>query len=165
MMHCGSDTLSRYLDHELSLPERRSVQIHLRDCDDCRRELERTRAATEALVAWGSVTHPMPRATEVRILKSIENTGNRSLPRWFQRLTPAALGSLAAAVLVVFTVNLNSFAPRNQPFGATTTALPPSVRQQAAELQRTRTRSAILGVQVTPPNTVANRRLVLLEVE
>ncbi|MFW6457061.1 MAG: anti-sigma factor family protein, partial [Planctomycetota bacterium] len=50
-MHCenSEQILSAYLDGELSEEERRQVESHIKQCDDCRHELESLRRTVEVL--------------------------------------------------------------------------------------------------------------------
>jgi len=47
--HARPETLSQYLDGELTQPQRRALETHLGDCPDCRRLVESLTATVDAL--------------------------------------------------------------------------------------------------------------------
>lgn len=163
MSHCAVRDLSRYVDAELSDEERRVMNVHLRTCSACALELEKFRRVDRALAAWGTLVRPVPRETEARILRSVEERKPHT-SRILNRFAPAALGSVLAAVVLAAGINVN-LAPQS----SSTAAAGPLVaatRYHSYRLHLIRSRSAILGVQVeTQTATIAPRRLAVLNVE
>lgn len=145
MIRCDFSLLSRYLDAELSLPERRGVEIHLATCAACRSELEAIRRTDRMIWSWASRREPVPLATEDRILASTANRSRLSSFIAFSRFMPAALGSSIAALLVFATVNTGIV---NTPSASSRQAIGPSrsvLEKRSAPLVNARRVSAILG--------------------
>lgn len=89
------DRLSEYLDDELGLEERASVDRHLAGCEDCRTELETLRRLARAL-AEESVP-PVPDDLEARIGLSLD-AGTLVRPARWRFAVPATIAATLAAV-------------------------------------------------------------------
>lgn len=145
MIRCDVSLLSRYLDAELTLPERRGVEIHLATCTRCRSELEAIQRTDRALRSWASRREPIPLTTEERVLASSEKRSRVSSILALSRVMPAALGSSVAALLVLATVNAGIV---NTPSVASRQTPGPSrsvLEKRSAPLVNARRVSAILG--------------------
>jgi predicted anti-sigma-YlaC factor YlaD len=105
-MRCEIEVLSRYIDGDLSLPERRAVDAHLAECDPCRTELQALRLNDSVLISWGHHRTCLPPETEARIARSVSRGRRRSWLAGVTRVSPAAVGSLVAGVLVLISANL-----------------------------------------------------------
>jgi anti-sigma factor RsiW len=108
MQHSNWRSLCRHADGELTLPDRRRLDEHLRVCNRCQKELNLVRRVDRVLGEWGQRREQVPAATEGRIIDSVSRP--RRMPRVFAwgKMTPAALGSSAAALLVLISVNFGS---------------------------------------------------------
>ncbi|MGI8826854.1 MAG: hypothetical protein ACR2JC_14665 [Chloroflexota bacterium] len=107
----------------------------------------------------------MPASTDMRILRALQRRRTRAT-RLVHRISPAALGSGLAAVIVALSVNLSVMSHAgSHANGLPSSALSPAIRQQAAQLQRDRIESAILGVRIAPQDNAAGRHQALLSVE
>lgn len=145
MNPCDVSLLSRYLDAELTLPERRAAEIHIAQCSVCRSELEAMRQMDHLFRAWSAPREPLPAATDRRIHASIAKRSRLSSVLAFSRFMPAAVGSSVAALLVLITVNMGGLAPSSL---ATRQEPGPSrslLEKRSAPLVNARRVSAILG--------------------
>jgi hypothetical protein len=93
------DLLSAYLDDELGLEERASVDRHLAGCEDCRDELEALRRLARAL-AEDSVP-PVPSDLEARIGRSLDGATVVRPRRWRFALPATVAATLGALGLLV----------------------------------------------------------------
>jgi anti-sigma factor RsiW len=57
--------ISRYVDHDLTLDEKRLFELHIRDCSNCGRELEETQAVHALFVSAERFEAPLGFATRV----------------------------------------------------------------------------------------------------
>ena len=89
------DLLSEYLDDELGLEERASVDRHLAGCEDCRTELETLRRLARAL-AEESVP-PVPVDLEARIGRRLD-AGTLARPTRWRFAVPATIAATLGAV-------------------------------------------------------------------
>ena len=89
------DLLSEYLDDELGLEERASVDRHLAGCEDCRTELETLRRLARAL-AEESVP-PVPVDLEARIGRRLD-AGTLVRPTRWRFAVPATIAATLGAV-------------------------------------------------------------------
>jgi anti-sigma factor RsiW len=99
-----TDSLSAYLDNQLSAGERARVGAHLRTCDRCQADLESLRYTQRVLRA-------MPEIRAPRSFALTPEQGARALPRWqagwgFRFLQGA---TALAAVLLLAVVGLDAF--------------------------------------------------------
>jgi anti-sigma factor RsiW len=108
---CNSYGLSRYLDGELHLPDRRNLEAHLSVCHRCTEELQVLRRLDRELRAWGEKRRPIPVKSEMRILESVERRRPVSPVRALARMLPAAVGTSIAALLVLASVSWGSLDP------------------------------------------------------
>jgi predicted anti-sigma-YlaC factor YlaD len=144
-MTCDTATLSRYLDSELTLPQRVDFEAHLAGCQPCRELLDEFQRLDVVLRDWGASREPIPLETERRIQAStVRRSRSRSILS-AGRVMPAAVGTTMAALLVLTTVNLSSLIPSHQ--GANANAGPPRkvLIAQSAPLVQARRVSAISG--------------------
>ena len=111
MKHCKPYGLSRYLDGELRLPDRRKIEAHLKACRHCTAELDVLRRLDREVRLWSERRRPIPVQSEMRILESVDRRHPARAVRALGRLMPAALGSSIAALLVLVSVNWSSLNP------------------------------------------------------
>ncbi len=152
MNDCDVDLLSQYLDRDLTLPQRVRVEDHLRICGACAVELEEMANLDRALAAWGATRRPIPMHAERRIARSVDRPRRRSGLVAMSRMMPAAVGTTAAALLVLATVNLGTFHPNNvgSHDGGQPAGVPHVIARQSAGLIKLRRSSAVLGSYITP---------------
>jgi anti-sigma factor RsiW len=153
VIRCDVSLLSRYLDAELTLPERRGVEVHLATCTACRSELEAIRRTDRVFRAWASQREPIPRAAEERVLASSARGRRLSSILALGRVLPAALGSSIAALLVLASVNagiVNTPSVNRQAAGPSRSAL----EKRSAPLVNARRVSAMLGERAPGQGTV-----------
>jgi anti-sigma factor RsiW len=144
MSACDNDALSRFVDGELSPERYRQVAYHLRECSRCRAQLVEMRKVTQILQRWGNVRVPVPVHTEQRVRGTVERR-RRFAPLFaLSRMTPAAVGSTIAALLVLVTVNLNGAYPGVHT-QAQTSADRKTLQQQSRPLLYARAKSAVIG--------------------
>jgi hypothetical protein len=97
------EALSDYLDDELSVDARATIDRHLAECEDCRIELEALRRIARA-VAEEEVP-PVPVDLEARIGRSLDAaTGVRSLPRARRFFIPTTIAATIAAIGILVAV-------------------------------------------------------------
>jgi anti-sigma factor RsiW len=109
--HCSPYGLSRYLDGELRLPDRREIESHLKVCHHCADELEVLRRLDREVRLWSERRRPIPVQSEMRILETVERRRRARPVRALGRMIPAAVGSSIAALLVLVSVNWGSLYP------------------------------------------------------
>ncbi|HZU12858.1 MAG TPA: zf-HC2 domain-containing protein [Chloroflexota bacterium] len=129
-MVCDVVALSRYLDGELPPEQYRAVAEHVVACAPCRAELTALREINRLMVDWGSRNVPLPIDAANRTRAEI---GRRArFPRLLalSRASSAAVGTAAAALLLMVTMNL---APLYQSISASP---PPRVQTRTPELQQ-----------------------------
>lgn len=165
MTACDIHVLSRFVDGELPPPRFREVAEHVRDCRDCQRELHRLRHMNHVLWSWGSRRETIPAATEMRVQRSVER--RRRLRPLFalSRMTPAAVGSSIAALLILVSVNLTPMYQNawQRPTRPTSTA--PFIRHQSAQLRFNRGTSAVLANRAVAQQTRLSRHAPALDVQ
>lgn len=151
MTCCDPIQLSRYVDGELSPPERGAVNVHLRSCTVCARHVAELREMNDVLRAWGAHRTALPLSAELRIRDTVLQ--RRASHRFrsllsFGRMTPAAVGSSIAAVLVLLSVNMHGAYPTRSASEVAWATQQSSIKRQAAPLLKARRSSAIQGGQV-----------------
>lgn len=151
-MRCDQATLSRYLDGDLTLPARRDLEHHLAGCDACRRDLAELRMVDELLGEWGSIQLPVSSVSDREVLSAVERRRRLAPLFALSRVTPAAVGSCIAAVLVFMTFNLagihqDRFA---HPPGSQSATVQTIIQKQSAPLLNARRGSAIAGARSVP---------------
>lgn len=142
--------LSRYVDGELSLAERGRINGHLRSCSVCAREVVRLREMDDLLRTWGSHQAPLPPIADARIAATVRRRRQTSRLRTFLsvgRMTPAAVGSTIAAVLVLLSVNMRGAYSSRSASEVAWASQQSSIKRQAAPLLNARRSSAIQGGQ------------------
>lgn len=152
MAACDVDSLSRYLDGDLSPRERHQLALHLRACPACRAELALLRRLDGTIVAWGAHRAPVPDETERRIQESVN--AQRKVSRFvaFSRMMPAAVGSSIAALLVLISANLGwLYQPASNLAQVDAAHVQRIVKSNSEPLQNARRLSAILGSQTQAP--------------
>lgn len=122
MTHCDHLTLSLHLDGELSLPDSEAVRKHLAICPDCAQQLEELRRVDRVLEVYGSKVLPLPAHTDTRVHRARER--RRRLAPLFAlgRMTPAAAGTGAAALLLFLTASMSTLLHSQQPTLSSTVA-------------------------------------------
>ena len=151
-MRCDQPALSRYLDGDLTLPARRELENHLAGCDVCRRELAELRMVDEVLSEWGTVQVPVSSTSDREVLSAVDRRRRLAPLFALSRMTPAAVGSCIAAVLVFMTFNLagihqDRFA---HPPGTQSSTVQMIIQKQSAPLLNARRGSAIAGARAVP---------------
>lgn len=115
MTRCERQKLSQYLDGELPFPDAVSVRRHLAQCQRCQDEMKSLREVNQALAAWGAQQLPVPPRTDVRVRQSWERSHALSPVLSWAKMMPAAVGTSAAALLLLVTANIGSFLHTQQP--------------------------------------------------
>lgn len=115
-------SLSLYVDDQLSLPVRAGCHEHLKACPLCRTELEELRALKRKLAALPRPVPPRDLASSISNTLFIEAAARRRQPvlplgvrlyRWFRpRFMPYTVGWVAS--LFLFSVMFNSLRPHLQ---------------------------------------------------
>ena len=112
-MSCAEtqQTLSSYLDDELTLPARAAADEHLQRCPVCRAQLAELRALTRGLSQLSRPAAPVNLAASISDALAIEAAAQRREPQlplnirvalWLRpRLMPYTIGSLASILLFV----------------------------------------------------------------
>lgn len=147
MTRCNLETLSRYLDGDLTLPARIELEQHLRTCLACREELMVLRSMDRKIVGWGAVRKPIPAQTETGILTSVGKKRKLRPILALSRMMPAALGSCIAAVLVLMSANLGWFYQNGPSMNSANSGahVQRILESRSQALQNARRSSAILG--------------------
>ena len=101
-----SESLSAYLDHELSPSERARLEAHLRDCSGCRQELESLRAVSRLVSSLPAVepSEGFSRSLSREIAARRPRRWLRPIPLFAGDLVPVL--AVAAVVLIVVTAAL-----------------------------------------------------------
>lgn len=89
--HANVETLSAYLDRELSAAEAERLEVHLRDCRSCRAHLDSLRRVVIGLHAVERVEAPPLLASEVRRRVALEPR-RKGLAAWVDRLEKRLAG-------------------------------------------------------------------------
>jgi predicted anti-sigma-YlaC factor YlaD len=147
MKICNFARLSQYVDGELTLPARLTLEEHLTECSTCRADVDRLRRVNRMLVTWGSQRDPLPSDTERRIFTSVDRKNASRHIAALNKMMPAAMGSGVAAILVLLSANLGlaGHSSPAAPVATTATSMRQIIKQQTAALQRERRSEAILG--------------------
>jgi anti-sigma factor RsiW len=99
----AAQRLSAYLDGELTMPEHRAVDVHLRGCATCRRDLAELRRVKTLLGALPEVEPPPGILADVRRAAAAP-AGPDPLLEWlrgaFRRPAVAAVAALMALLLI-----------------------------------------------------------------
>jgi predicted anti-sigma-YlaC factor YlaD len=156
----------RSLDDDVTLPERRRLESHIAECAACREERETLHELDRLLAAWATSNCPVPASTQARIAASVERRHRLRALRGLSRMTPAAVGSSLAAVLVLLSVNLGfrygSSPGTNQPYA--TPARPSVIQKQSAVLSKARRMSALFAGREDAQPSLPLRRHIQLDV-
>jgi anti-sigma factor RsiW len=151
MTCCDPTTLSRYVDGDLSPLERAHFNGHLKTCRICTLEVIRLRKMDDILRTWGAQRAPLPVAADSRITETVRRRRRANTVRAFlsvSRMTPAAVGSTIAAVLVLLSVNMHGAYSARSASEIAWATQQSSIKRQAAPLLNARRSSAIQGGQV-----------------
>ena len=151
MTCCDPSELSRYVDGDLPFSVRNRVNEHLGTCRICRAELARLRKLDDVIRRWGAQRTPLPVSADNRITETVrQHRRVARVRRIFAlgRMTPAAVGSSIAAVLVLLSVNMHGPYPARSASDIAWATQQSSIKRQAAPLLKARRSSAILGGQV-----------------
>lgn len=162
MTGCDSMLLSRLLDDDLTPEENVRLRAHVGACSHCARELESFKNVDAILRQWGAQRTPLPASADLRITETVRRRRGRNQLRSFfalGRMTPAAVGSTIAAVLVLLTVNMHGAFPARTPTETAWARQQSSIKRQAAPLLTARRSSAILGGQVKSGTGTLGRRI------
>ena len=107
MSLCQSiDTLAMaYLDDELVAEERRELELHLLDCQPCKKHVDGERAEI-ALVRKALVAPPAPDLLKARIARSLDvqdkEDARQQRRRWTQWMLPGSAMIVGAAAIFMF---------------------------------------------------------------
>jgi len=162
MMSCDIDALSRYLDDELPLAERRCIDLHLAQCAACSHEVELLARNDKIIHAWGERNTSMPIALESRISRNIGRKRRFGPLLAFGKMMPAALGTSAAALLVLVTAALGGpYVQRGQGSAASSAVETHSalVKQSAPLIMNRRTQAIAAGNSVQQPSVITAKHL------
>ncbi len=102
-----TDDLSAYLANELDQDERSRVELHLRDCESCRKELEKHKRLNEVLASSQLISpgHEIIRG----VMRQIQHEQKAIT---FKRLLPwLAIAAVLAAVLFLLRIQKETPAP------------------------------------------------------
>jgi len=93
--------ISRYIDDELSLDEKRSFALHIQDCSGCRKELEETQAVHELFASAERFSAPYGFTT--RVMANLEEKESSGF--WgFLALRPFFLRAVEVAFALVVVI-------------------------------------------------------------
>lgn len=151
-MRCDFDALSRFVDGELPPERMRVVMRHVNSCASCSDELARLRHINHVLWNWGAKREPVPPPTQERIRRSVERRRRLGPFIALSRMTPAAVGSMIAALFVDMTANLApiyqsaSQSPTPQSTGRESAHV---IKQQMQPLLYQRGKSAVVSSQAS----------------
>lgn len=150
MTSCDDTTLSRYLDGELDPKHRGELEQHLALCPRCSQELAELQRVNRLLSDWGASQVPVPPVSQRRVVGAIERRRRLTPLITLSRMTPAAVGSCIAAVLVFMTFNLGNLHQSRLPSSAGTqpVTMQTIVQRQSAPLLSARRGSAIAGARI-----------------
>lgn len=146
-MRCDTQTLSRFVDGEVTETAARDVVHHLKVCTSCRRQVADMRRVNHTLYAWGGVRRPIPADTERRVLLSVGRRRRLAPILRLARFSPPAVGSSVAALLLLLAINLGPAYQAAAPAPQTATQVAPVIKRQAAPLQLARRRAAVVTTQ------------------
>lgn len=165
-MQCEVDTLSLYLDGELGVRARQALEQHLAACGDCRSLLDELRRNDRVLIQWGAAREPLPLTTEARVTSSLRPRTLRSRVLSASRMMPAAVGTTAAALLVVATTSLSPLlGTRPISSAAPSRAMAHLIAKQSAPLLDARRTSALLPGRNTTLSPAQPHRTIQLDIE
>lgn len=104
-LHVTED-LSAYLANELDQSERSRVELHLRDCESCRKELDKHKRLNELLAA------SQPIAPSDEIIRGVMQRVQHEEPGFTKRVLPwLAIAAILAAVLFLLRIRKETPAP------------------------------------------------------
>jgi anti-sigma factor RsiW len=154
---CDETRLSRYLDGELDLWQQNELERHLASCRQCRNELAELRSINLLLSELGSSFVPVPPMSDRRVAGAIERRRRLAPFVALSRMTPAAVGSCIAAVLVFMTFNLGNLHQNRltSSSGSQAVTTQTIVQRQSVPLLTARRGSAIAGARVVPSQAQA----------
>jgi anti-sigma factor RsiW len=150
-MSCDVERLSRYLDGDLALLERRLLDRHIAHCRWCASELDKLRANDRLLWSWGLRRMPIPPSLDGKITRDLGRKRRFGPLLAMSRMMPAALGTSVAALLVLVTANLGTPLQNHAPNAAAAQiASKRTVVKHSATLIMNRHTQAIVGTRSTP---------------
>lgn len=157
MKHYDPLALSRYLDNDVTLPVRHELESHLRRCGMCVDQLENLRTVDRVVASWASKSELVSPQAEARIQCSVARRRRLGPLFALSRMTPAAMGSTVAAMLVLASASLGWLAP------SPSHVLPPNgaahvqhlLAKQSIPQRNARVTSAILSGRSVPPEVIA----------
>jgi len=146
---CNELLLSLYVDGEATLPQRRQVDLHIQQCASCRQALDDLTRINATLTEWGSRKRSVPVGADIRLARKLRRRRALRPILAVSKLTPAALGSAIAAVLVLASANSGLLLPKgsggeNIPYASVSSA----IASQSSPLRNERRMSAVLGVRI-----------------
>lgn len=145
MGRCRPETLTRVLDGGLSPADTLALEAHVRRCESCRTELDSLRRVDALVGALGQRERPFPARAGARIERTVERRRKLGPLLALSRMMPAAVGTSAAALLILVSVNIGVLYQSQTIPAAPGAASSPQVLQQSQKLSNNRRISAILG--------------------
>lgn len=164
MTHYDHQQLSLYLDGELPPAESVAVRQHVAACDVCGAELQSLHEVDHVLARFGTRQLPLPHATNARVHRSWQR--RRSLGPLFAltRMMPAAVGTTAAALLLLASANLSaSLRPQTAAAPIPDTRNARLLARQSQPLLLVRRSSAVLGTHVIATTSLPRMKLLFSE--
>lgn len=144
-MRCDGELLSRFVDGELGEVQLEELTSHLARCASCRAEVGEMRRINQVLSAWGSVLRPVPSSTERRVRTSVERRRRLAPLLRLSKLSPPAVGSSIAALLLLLVVNTGPLYQAAAPASQSSPRVAPVIKRQSAPLQLARGRAAVVA--------------------
>jgi anti-sigma factor RsiW len=142
--------ISRFIDCELSLDEKKSFALHIQDCSGCRKELEETQAVHKLFVS--AERFPAPYGFATRVMANLEEKEPSRFRRIFT-LRPFFLRAVEAAfTLIMIVIGLIS---------GNVLVAERSVPQREASVERALSLDVF---QATPPDSIAGIYVTMMGV-
>ena len=142
--------ISRYIDDELSLDEKKSFALHIQDCSGCRKELEETQAVHELFASAERFSAPYGFTT--RVIANLEEKESS----WFRgvfALRPFFLRAVevtfALIIMIIGVISGNLLVAER------------SVPQGEASVERALSLDVF---QATPPDSIAGAYVTMMGV-
>ncbi|GAP62464.1 hypothetical protein ARMA_0887 [Ardenticatena maritima] len=108
-MHINPETLSAYLDNEVSAEEREAIEAHLSACAECRRELDELRWTVSLMAQLPEVREPRPFYVRRADLEPARPRWQTWLAAWRPLFRVASYAG-TAIVLLLLVLNVLSLA-------------------------------------------------------
>jgi anti-sigma factor RsiW len=163
-MHCSVEALSQYIDGELTLPDTQRIRRHLAECSPCSQELEALQRGDRVVRAWALRSVRVPDSVERRISRDLHRRRAFVPLVALSKVMPAAVGTSAAALLVLVSVSLGvPYANRADNPGLSQQQVKKTVVKQSAQLIMNRRMQAVVGIRTAQPFVRSGRHFQLDE--